>query len=264
MICGMEGETHSADGTIIRWLAAGSGPPLVLVPGGMGGEHAFDPLVAHLSHALTCVTMGRRGKGFSDDAPGYSYEREYEDVAAVLDAVGPPRFVLGHSSGAICVLGAALISSVDKLVLVEPPLPLAGPMMAAEPLSDLQAALARGEVEEAVEIGLAHGIKMSPAAIEARRARPGWPDELSRGAAWLREFPEINRLPPDTERYGKISAPALLVYGTATQDHHREAVEALGKRLPRGEVVAFEGYGHDVPNAAAAEVAARILDFLLD
>ncbi len=260
----MHEETRSTDGTIIRWLAAGSGPPLVLVPGGLGGEHAFDPLVAELSHSLTCITMGRRGKGFSDDAPGYSYEREYEDVAAVLDAVGPPRFVLGHSSGAICALGAAMISSVDRLILVEPPLPLTGPMMAAQPLSDLQAALARGEIEEAVEIGLAHGIKMTPEAIEARYARPGWSDELSRGPAWLREFPEINRLPPDTERYGAITAPALLVYGTATQDHHREAVEALGERLPAGEVAAFEGYGHDVPNAAARDVAARVLAFLLD
>jgi pimeloyl-ACP methyl ester carboxylesterase len=136
-------------------------------------------------------------------------------------------------------------------------------MMAAQPLSDLQAALARGETEAAVVIGLAHGIKMSPEAIEARRSRPGWPDELSRGPAWLREFPEINRLPPDTERYGAIEAPALLVYGAATQPHHREAIEALGKQLPHGKVVAFEGYGHDVPNAAAAEVAAKILDFLL-
>ncbi len=259
----MQGETRSADGTVIRWLATGSGPPLVLVPGGMGGEHAFDPLVAHLSDALSCVTMGRRGKGFSGDSPEYSYEREYEDVAAVLDAVGPPRFVLGHSSGAICALGAALISPIDRLILVEPPLPLAGPMMAAKPLSDLQAALARGELDAAVEIGLAHGIKMSPAAIEARRSRPGWPDELSRGAAWLREFPEINRLGRGTERYGAIAGPSLLIYGTATQDHHREAVEALGERLPNGEVVAFEGYGHDVPNAAAPEVATKVLDFLL-
>jgi hypothetical protein len=151
--------------------------------------------------------MSRRGKGFSDDASAYSYEREYGDVAAVLDAVGPPRLVFGHSSGAICALGAALLTTVDALVLVEPPLPLDGPVMAAEPLAALQAALARGEVEAALQIGRAHGIKMTPAQIEARRARPGWPEELRRGAAWLREFPEINRLPPDAERYRAIAAP---------------------------------------------------------
>jgi pimeloyl-ACP methyl ester carboxylesterase len=259
----MQGEARSADGTIIRWLEAGAGPPLVLVPGGLGGEHAFDPLVSHLSDELRCLTMGRRGKGFSDDAPSaYSYEREYEDVAAVLETVGRPRFAFGHSSGAICALGAARLTSIDRLVLVEPPLPLTGPMMAREPLAELQAALARGEVEQALEIGLSHGIKMTPAQIEARRARPGWRDELTRGAAWLREFPEINRLGPDVERYRAITVPTLLIYGGETQEHHRLAVETLAQTLPNAEVAAFAGYAHDVPTAGASEVAAAVLDFL--
>jgi pimeloyl-ACP methyl ester carboxylesterase len=38
----MRGEIKSVDGTTIRWLAAGEGPPLVLVPGGLDDEHAFD------------------------------------------------------------------------------------------------------------------------------------------------------------------------------------------------------------------------------
>ncbi len=246
----------------MRWRAQGSGQPLVLVPGGLGGEDAFSPLVTYLSDGLRCVTMGRRGKGFSDDAPAYSYEREYEDVAAVLDAVGPPRLLFGHSSGGICVLGAALLTSVDKLVVVEPPLPLGGPVIEPEHESAALTALARGEVEEGVLIGLRHGIRMAPEAIEARRARPGWPDEVRRGPAWLREFAEINRLPPGVERYRRIDAPTLLVYGTATQDHHRRAVEALAGALPNAEVAAFTGYGHDVPNASAAHVARVVLDFV--
>ena len=120
----MRGEVNSADGTTIRWFAVGEGPPLVLVPGGLGDEHAFDPLVTQLASRLHCITIGRRGKGLSDDAPDYCYDREYQDVAAVFHAVGPPWLLFGHSSGAICALGAALISKVDKLVIVEPPLPL--------------------------------------------------------------------------------------------------------------------------------------------
>src|SRR6266581_1963201 len=59
----MHGEIKSADGTTIRWLAAGEGPPLVLVPGGLGDEHAFDPLVTQLIRRVRCITIGRRGKG---------------------------------------------------------------------------------------------------------------------------------------------------------------------------------------------------------
>jgi pimeloyl-ACP methyl ester carboxylesterase len=143
----MRGETTSADGTTIRWLAVGQGPPLVLVPGGLGDEHAFDPLVERLAARVCCVTMGRRGKGFSDDSPDYSYDREYEDVTAVVDAVGPPRLLFAHSSGAICALGAALKSPMDKLVIVEPPLPLEEPGIAAEHQAAVTAALNRGEEE---------------------------------------------------------------------------------------------------------------------
>jgi len=196
----MRGEVRSTDGITVRWLAAGRGRPLVLVPGGLGGEHAFDPLVAHLSERLCCITIGRRGKGFSDDAPVYSYAREYEDVAAVLDAVGPPRFVFAHSSGAICALGAALISRVDKLVLVEPPLPLDGPAIDPEHHSAVQAALERGEAETAVLIALRHALKLEPAAIQARRARNDWPNELRRGA---------NRRPTISNDFGLLFSERL-------------------------------------------------------
>src|SRR5436190_8338831 len=152
----MRGEVKSADGITIRWLAAGEGPPLVLVPGGLGDEHAFDPLVARLAGQLRCITMGRRGKGFSDDAPGYSFEHEYKDIGAVLDAVGPPRFLFGHSSGAICALGTALSSSVEKLVVVEPPLALEEPGIAPEHRAEVQDALERGEREAAVLLALRH------------------------------------------------------------------------------------------------------------
>jgi len=258
----MHGEIKSADGTTIRWLAAGAGPPLVLVPGGLGDEHAFDPLVARLIRRVRCITIGRRGKGFSDDAPAYSYDHEYQDVSAVVDAIGPPRFLFGHSSGAICALGASLISSVDKLVIVEPPLPLDAPGIDPEHHSAVRAALKRGEAETAVLLGLRHALNLEPAAIEALRSRDDWPEVLQRGVAWLRELPEINHLPADVERYRVIDAPTLLIYGTATQPRRRNAVEALGEAMPNAEVIGFTGYGHDVANAAAEDVASAVLAFL--
>jgi pimeloyl-ACP methyl ester carboxylesterase len=259
----MTGETRSADGVTIRWLEEGSGPPLLLVPGGPGSERSFDPLICHLNGSLRCVTMGRRGKGFSDDAPAYAYEREYEDIAAVLDAIGPPRQVFAHSSGAICALGAALVAPVDRLILVEPPLPLQGPTVDAGTLAAVQEALDRSAVEDAVLIALRRAVKHSEKAIATRRASPDWPDLVARrGRGWLRELPEINRLPQGVERYRAIEAPVLLVCGSETAAHHRRAVEALQEALPNARTAMFEGYGHDVPVAAAPQVAAAVLDFL--
>jgi len=258
----MRGESKSADGTRIRWLAVGEGLPLVLVPGGLGDVHAFDPLVTQLIRRMRCVTIGRRGKGFSDDAGVYSYDREYQDVAAVVDAVGPPQFLFGHSSGAICALGATLISRVDKLVLVEPPLPLEAPAIDPKHHAAVREALQGGELETAVLLALRHALQLEPAAIEALRSRNDWKEILQRGVAWLRELDEINKLPADVERYRRIETPTLLVYGSTTQSRRRNAVEALSAALPNAEVIGFAGYGHDVANAAAEGVASAVLAFL--
>jgi pimeloyl-ACP methyl ester carboxylesterase len=260
----MRSEATSADGTTIRWLAVGTGPPLVLVPGGLGDEHAFDPLVARLARRLRCVTMGRRGKGYSGDAAGYSYDREYEDVVTVLDAVGPPRFLFGHSSGAICALGAALMSEVEKLVIVEPPLPLEEPGIAPEHHSAVRAALERGEAEAAVLLALRHALRLEPEAVDALHSRRDWPSLLQRGIAWLRELDEITRLPADVERYRAIDAPTLLIYGTATQPRRRTAVATLAEAMPNAQVVAFTGHGHDVANTAADDVASAVAAFLAE
>jgi len=59
----------------------------VLVHGSMCDHTASDPLVAELRDTMTTFAMDRRGFGASGDAAGYALEREFEDVAAVVEAV---------------------------------------------------------------------------------------------------------------------------------------------------------------------------------
>jgi pimeloyl-ACP methyl ester carboxylesterase len=94
-------EVRSADGTPLAVWVEGEGPPLVLVHGSMCDHTAFDPLVAELGTTMTTFAMDRRGFGASGDAAGYALEREFEDVAAVVEAVaaraGGPVALWGHS-----------------------------------------------------------------------------------------------------------------------------------------------------------------------
>ena len=105
----------SDGGTIAVWID-GDGPPLVLVHGSVSDHTAFDPLVGELRGDFTVFAMDRRGFGASPDAAGYSAEREFSDVAAVVNAVvartGEPVVLFGHSWGASCALGAALTAAV--------------------------------------------------------------------------------------------------------------------------------------------------------
>ena len=95
----------SRDGTEIAYWTSGSGPPIVLVHGSPADHARWHPLIPYLEHHVTVHAIDRRGRGASGDAPEYCLEWEYEDVAAVVDAIaattGETVDVYGHSHGGI-------------------------------------------------------------------------------------------------------------------------------------------------------------------
>src|SRR5512140_993881 len=141
----------SKDGTRIAAFRSGKGPHLVVVHGTAADHARWAPILPALEARFTVHAIDRRGRGASGDAAEYVLEREFEDVAAVIDAVGEPAFVLGHSYGAISSLEPSLrTANVRKLVLYEPPIPLGATIQPAGAVERLEALLARGENEEVV------------------------------------------------------------------------------------------------------------------
>src|SRR5918998_6394003 len=117
----------SEDGTRIAGWRSGEGPPLVLVHGTAADHSRWKPVLPAFEERFTVYAVDRRGRGDSGDAEDYAIEREFEDVAAVVDTIGEPANLLGHSYGALCALEAALLTpNVRKLVLYEPPMEVTG------------------------------------------------------------------------------------------------------------------------------------------
>ena len=111
----------SKDGTPIAYWRSGEGPPLVLVHGTTADHSRWTPVLPAFEQRFTVCAVDRRDRGGSGDSEDYSIEREFEDVAAVVDSIGEPVDLLGHSYGAVCALEAALLTrNVHKLVLYEP------------------------------------------------------------------------------------------------------------------------------------------------
>ena len=75
----------SEDGTPIAAWRSGEGPPLVLVHGAAADHSRWAPVLPALEARFTVVAIDRRGRGQSGDAREYAIEREYEDVAAVVE-----------------------------------------------------------------------------------------------------------------------------------------------------------------------------------
>lgn len=77
----------SRDGTKIGYWTSGQGPPLVLVHGMTADHTRWAPLLPYLEPKFTVHAIDRRGRGASEDGRDYELKREFEDVAAVVDAL---------------------------------------------------------------------------------------------------------------------------------------------------------------------------------
>ena len=92
--------TTSADGTRIAFERQGSGEPILLVHGTTASAQSWALVVPFLADRFTVVAMDRRGHGESEPGASHSLDVEAEDVIAVVEAVGEPVHLVGHSGGA--------------------------------------------------------------------------------------------------------------------------------------------------------------------
>src|SRR5215813_3572847 len=166
---------RSKDGTPIAAWRSGVGAPLLLVHG-TTGDH-------------TVWTLDRRGRGASGDAPAYALEREGEDIAAVMDAIGGAVHVLGHSFGGLCALEAALLTPhLGRLILYEPTLPLGRRNLPAAYDAHLQALLDAGHAEEALLFFFGDIAKLPPQELAALQTEPRWPGQVAAAHTIPREL----------------------------------------------------------------------------
>ena len=249
----------SADGTSIALERVTEGPAvLVTVPGGPNGRRAWMAVAALLEGTHACWLMDRRGKGDSDDTAPYSLEREYEDVVAAADSFDAPVAVAGHSTGAVCALGAAARGArISGLVLYEPPWPTDGGHPPTAHADEMDELIAAGQPERALERGLEE-VGLPASAIEAMRGGPGWADRVALVHTWPREIREVALLSPDLSPMRRIVAPVLLLDGEASPAHHRRATAAIAAALPTATVTDLPGQGHTALQLAPQLVADAI------
>lgn len=109
------GEIRTGDGVTLRYLEAGSGSPLVIVPGWSATAATFHHQLDGLSERCRVIALDPRGHGTSDKpAYGYRVSRLAADVHDLLAALDLREVtLLGHSSvvwssGAISICSATI------------------------------------------------------------------------------------------------------------------------------------------------------------
>ncbi|MFJ4850054.1 MULTISPECIES: alpha/beta fold hydrolase [unclassified Streptomyces] len=98
-------------------------PPLVLLHGRGSDGADWAPVVPGLARTHRVYAPDLRGHGGSEWPGEYAFEAMRDDVAALLDSLGPgPVALAGHSMGAVVayLLAAAHPERLTALVLEEP------------------------------------------------------------------------------------------------------------------------------------------------
>ncbi|MHC1562746.1 alpha/beta fold hydrolase [Actinomycetospora sp. C-140] len=254
----------SPDGTPIALEQVTEGPrPMVTVPGGTNGRRIWAEAAAALDGRYAVWLADRRGKGDSGDTEPYSFEREYEDLHALARWFDGEAVFAAHSSGALCLLGAATLDlPAASLVVYEPPWPLPGRPDDTPILDAMDARLAAGDAEGAVEIGLTQLVGMPAQAVEGMKRAPSWAERLVNVRAWPREGRELLRMPLGTDVLRGVGLRTLMLLGEESPGHLRASTEAVAATLTDAEVVELPGQGHAALQTAPAmvgEVLARHL-----
>jgi alpha-beta hydrolase superfamily lysophospholipase len=105
----LSGTVTTESGTPVAYWRSGKGPPSVLVHATAADHGRWRPVSPALEERFSVYAIDRRGRGGSGDAEDYSVEKEFEDVAAVVDSLGKPVNLLGYSYGGLLALDRIVV-----------------------------------------------------------------------------------------------------------------------------------------------------------
>lgn len=255
---------ESSDGTRIAFERAGTGPPLVLVHGGVSDHTRWRPVLADLAARFTVLAMDRRGRGESGDGPEYGLSLECQDVAAVVRAAGPGTALLGHSFGAICALDAALlVDDLGQLILYEPPFSPEGAAIARPEIgARLLALLESGDREGVLTTFYREIVRLPETTIAALRADPAWEGRVAAAHTILREGAVLEDFVYDPARYAGLTLPILLLTGDRSSALFASATYRLHADLPDARMEVMAGQDHIAMDTAPALFVRLVTDFL--
>lgn len=259
----------SRDGTEIAYGTSGEGRPLLLVHGTTADRTRWRPLLPYLEPHATVHAIDRRGRGASGDAPDYDVAREFEDVAAVIDALaeasGSAVDVLGHSYGGLCAFGgAALTSNTRRLVLYEG-WPSPNPEQFALPPGveeRLDALLAEGNREAALETFFREVVRMPEEEFAVYRALPAWQARIAAAHTITRESRAEQAALLDPEQAAKITVPTLMLVGGDSPDFLKAGIDTVAAALPDAHIVVIEGQQHIAIDLVPEVFADHVVAFL--
>lgn len=240
----------SKDGTKITYDMWGHGPVVILVLGALNTRKSGAKLAKLLAAHFTVISYDRRGRGESNDVQPYSPKREFEDLAALINEVGEPVYLYGHSSGAAIVFETAIAlgKEVKKLAIYEAPyaVDITTSKAAKDYNKKLKELLSDGNRDDAIALFMQY-IGVSDKQTQAMKHLPMWKGLVAMAPtlAYDSDVLGIGHSLP-TAHVKDIFSPALVMSGSASPDFMKSVAESLSKAIPKAQYRVLDGQNHGV------------------
>ena len=238
--------------------------PLLIVHGLFGSARNWNGLAKRfaLKRPVNCVDL--RNHGQSPWAATQSYDDMAEDLASVVETLGGPVDLLGHSMGGKAAMMLALdrpdmvarlvVADIAPVAYTHSHAPSIGAMRGLDISSITRRSEADALLTPAVEDASTRAFLLSSLDLSSEAAR--WMLNLE---ALEREMPKILSFPALD---GQYQGPALFLSGGAShyvQPEHHGLIEAL---FPAANFEVLEGAGHWLHAEKPREFIASVEAFL--
>lgn len=238
----------------------GAAKPLLIAHGLFGSGRNWGVIAKRMSDRGQVVAVDMRNHAHSFHSDSHSYADLAGDLAQVIEQVGAPMDVLGHSMGgkAAMVLAATRPELVHKLVIAD-----------IAPVAYTHTQM--GPIEAMRRVDFASIERRSDVLEQLTGLEPGVPEFIAQSVdvaqkAWrlnldalTAEMPKIIGFPKVTGQFGG----ATLFLSGATSDYVQTAHRALIKPLfPQAKFAKIPGAGHWLHAEKPREFEAALRVFL--
>lgn len=252
----------------VEYSEWGEGPALLLLPGSFGTGSGWKAVTDRLARHYRIVTTSLLGYGATAERRplgNATMRQQTEVIDRILERIGEPAHVVGHSFGGLTALAHAIEGTIKpaSLILVEanPPglLKTSGEAdlyaMFGAMTQDYFAEFEAGRSDAARHVIDFYGGEGTFAAFPAKVR-----DYVMKTTpANIRDWSSGTPFEPPLSAYHQIVVPTLVVRGGESHPAMMRIAEILAKTIPHGRLETVPGGGHFLPATHPAELA-RLLD----
>lgn len=253
----------ASDGVHLGCYVGGRGTPLLLIHGTAADHRRWTPVLSELQKRFTTYAFDRRGRGASGDAPDWSFDREVQDIVTVIEGIGGPVDVLGHSMGAgLSIEAATRTTAIRRLVLYEPALAGMPAGFLDSILPQLRYLLEAGDRDGLVQTFMREVARVPEQQLQMLRSLRAWQGRLAAAHTLVREMEYAPSYRFESDRIGRIAVPTLLLVGGASPDGVKAGVERVHRTIKGSKVAVLSDQQHVAMDTAPQLFLDAVVGFL--